>query len=207
MHLNNPYTLIGAGSLFLSALAVACGSGIREIEIKPDPPGGGQQAFTIRFAPDETAVYDQIVVACTLQQELVLSTPDGGQTNQVCEAGVFTARQRDVKMVKGVDCYVSFFVQLGAQQICDMAGATQMQTNAPVTVARMKITAYRKGKAAWSIQTPARGMYRPGEVPGIPATGTNAAWQAGERGLSARIVDPRPPRLKRLLDGNGHVDS
>ncbi|MBU4198676.1 MAG: hypothetical protein L6455_10205 [Kiritimatiellae bacterium] len=66
-------------------------------------------------------------------------------------------------MVKGVDCYVSFFVQLGAQRFCDIAGDTNLQTNAPVTVARMKITAFRKGKAAWSIITNDRGKYRPGQ--------------------------------------------
>ena len=204
MNPNQP-TLILTWSLLLFAAGMAGGDGVREIEIKPDPPDADKQIFTIRFVPDETTVYDQIVIACTLQQELVLATPDGGQTNMICQAGIFTARQRNVKMVKGVDCYVSFFVQLRTQRFCDMSGKSNVQTNVPVTVARMKITAYRKGKAVWSVPTNARGIYRPGADRRPPATRTNAMWKAKDWTPPPRC--PMGVMLKRRQDWNYHVDS
>ena len=175
---NNQKVLIFTWGLFISAVAVAWGNGVREIEIKPDLPDDEKQIFTVRFAPDETIKYDQIVFDCTLRQELVLFLPDGGQTNKIFESGIFTSRQRNVKMVKDVDCYVSFFVQLGTQRSADIAKDSSPKTNAPVTVARMKITTYREGKADWTVKTNARGKYRLEQ--GVGANSANAVWKAKE---------------------------
>ena len=164
----------------IAALAVAWGGGSLELEIQPDPPNAGKQIFTVRFAPNANVLYDQIVFDCTLQQSSVLFAPDGGQTNKIYEVGKFTARQRNVKMVKNLDCYVSFFVQLGTQRACDMAGDPRTSTNAPITVPRMLITAYRKDKAIWTLDTNAKGKYRVKEGVGANATSTNAVLKAKE---------------------------
>lgn len=175
---NNQKALIFTWSLFISAGAVVGGNGVREIEINPDPPESEKQIFTVRFMPDETTIYNQMVFDCALQQELALLTPDGGKTNKICGAGIFISRHRDIKMIKGVDCYVSFFVQTGTQRPCDMAGESRPMTNAPVTVARVKITAYREGKTVWTVNTNARGKYCPEQ--GVGANSGNAVWKAKE---------------------------
>ena len=177
---NNQKALLCTWSLFMSALAVAWGSGSLELEIQSDPPIEGKQIFTIRFAPNANVLYDQIVFDCTLQQALVLFTPDGGQENKIYEVGKFSARQRNVKMVKNLDYYVSFFVQLGTQRACDIAGDPKTSTNAPITVPRMLITAYRQDKAVWTLDTKAKGKYRVKEGVGTNAAGTNAALKATE---------------------------
>lgn len=176
----NQKPLICAGSLFIAALAVAWGSESLELEIQPDPPNAGKQIFTIRFAPKANLLYDQIVFDCTLQQALVLFTPDGGQENKIYEVGKFAARQRNVKMVKNVDYYISFFVQLGTQRACDIAGDPKTSTNAPITVPRMLITAYRQDQAVWTLDTNAKGKYRVQEGVGANATSTSAVLKAKE---------------------------
>lgn len=155
-----------AGLLVSLGMAAAWAHSIREIEVKPDPPEAEAQLVTVRFLPDETALYDQIVFDCTLQQELALTLADGGRTNKTFDAGFFTARQRDVKMVKSLDCYVSFFVQLGNKRSAETPGGAA--TNAPVKVARIKITAYRKGKKDWTVKTGAEGKYRAADEPADP---------------------------------------
>jgi hypothetical protein len=170
--------LIFIWSLFASAVMIVLGEGIREIEIKSDPPEDEKQIFTVRFVPDETTTYNQMVFDCTLQQELTLLMPEGGMTNKTYEAGTFTSRQRDVKMIKGVDCYVSFFVQLAAKQSCDMAENSKPTTNAPVTVGRVKITAYRGGKVAWKVNTNGSGKYCLEK--GVGTNSANAAWKVKE---------------------------
>jgi len=172
--------LIFAGSLFIAALAVARGSGSLELEIQGDPPSAGKQIFTVRFAPGANMLYDQIVFDCTLQQALVLLTPDGGQERKVYEVGKFISRQRNVKMVKNVDYYVSFFVQLESRRACDLAGDPRTSTNAPITVPRMLITAYRQDKAVWALATSAQGKYRVKDGSGTNAAGAHAVVQAAE---------------------------
>lgn len=177
---NNRKASIFMGGLFLAALAAAWGAGGLELEIQSDPPNAGKQVFTVRFAPGANVLYDQIVFDCTLQQTLVLFTPDGGRENKSYEVGKFTARQRNVRMVKNVGCYVSFFVQLEAQRACDIAGDPKAATNAPTTVSRMRITAYRKDQAVWALDTSAQGKYRVPAGGGVNATSRDAVLKNEE---------------------------
>ncbi len=170
--------MISAWSLFAFTMASVLGSGVREIEIKPDPPEADKQIFTVRFVPDENITYDQVVFDCTLQQELTLLTPDGVKTNKTYEVGKFTSRHRNIKMVRGLDCYISFFAQMGSRNTCDLAGDTKVLTNAPVTVSRIKITTYRGGKADWTVKTNARGVYRPEQ--GAASNSAGVVWKAQE---------------------------
>lgn len=151
---------IGLGVLFCAVvLAVCAADAIREIEIRPDPPKDGQQIFTVRFMPNESAVYDQIVFDCVLQRTLSLLKADGGREEKFINAGKFTARQRNIKMARNIDCYVSFFVRLENMPACDLAGNYQVVTNAPATVERMTIKAYRDKQLVWKVDTDARGKY------------------------------------------------
>jgi hypothetical protein len=74
------------------------------------------------------------------------------------EPATFVYREKNVRMVAELDKHISFWVPLGMEDIQQAYGKL-FSTNAPVTVARFRITAVSKGENVWSIEVPAGGVH------------------------------------------------
>jgi hypothetical protein len=150
----------GALAIGLGA-ALEAGAGVREWEIKSDPPAAGRQIITVRLTPSETAAYDVLLFECALRQEYTRRDSSGAERRRVVEPAVFTYRERDVKMVRDLDCHVSFRVPVGVAEARAAFGNTLFVDDAPVTISRIRIVALRDGKRVWSVASPAAGLHRP----------------------------------------------
>jgi hypothetical protein len=153
-------TIMAATLTWIAALALVAGAGpLREVEITPDPEDNGQQVFTVRLKPGETRTYDLITFACVYHQEFIRQSTDAGGTKGVNEPATFTYRRKAVKLVDDLDTHVSFRVPMGIQKLQDMYGQTTFQTNAPITIARITITASTPEGKAWSFELAASGLH------------------------------------------------
>lgn len=139
---------------------IALAEPVREIEITSTPPENGQQTFTVRFTPDETAEYDKVSFDCILQQVFTNEATHQAKGLKIHEPGVFTYRRKDVKMVTDLDAHISFRVPVSLDRLQEIYGQTAFNTNHPVTVARMVITASGP-QLNWSCEIPASGIHRP----------------------------------------------
>lgn len=133
---------------------------VREIEITAVPPENGQQILNVRFTPGQTVTYDKITLDCVLHQEFPSDATHKPKEQKVHEPVVFTYRRKDVKMVEELDVHISFRVPVGMDRLMDIYGLTAFNTNYPVTVSRVVITASAK-EGAWSCEIPATGIHRP----------------------------------------------
>lgn len=147
-----------AGLITMASLAVA--GPVREIEITPDPPDGGQQIFNIRFTPGETRVYDRIVFDCVYHQEYVSQATDSAGSKLVNEQYSFTYRAKDIKLVDDLDKNIAFRVPIGLARMKEMFGLTAFTTNAPITIAQIRITAFTAEGQAWTYKLPASGLHK-----------------------------------------------
>lgn len=139
---------------------IALAEPVREIEITSTPPENGQQTFTVRFTPDETAEYDKVSFDCILQQVFTNQATHQAKGLKIHEPGVFTYRRKDVKMVTDLDAHISFRVPVSLDRLQEIYGQTAFNTNHPVTVARMVITASGP-QLNWSCEIPASGIHHP----------------------------------------------
>jgi hypothetical protein len=133
---------------------------VREIEITSIPPDNGQQLFTVRFTPNETLLYDKVTFECVLRQEFAEETTHQNKGTKIHEPANFTYTRKDVKMVEDLDNFISFRIPVSHPRLQDIFGPTAFNTNHPVTVARMTISASGK-QATWSCEIPASGISRP----------------------------------------------
>jgi hypothetical protein len=156
-------TAVLPGVLVLAAIGVA--GPVSEVEITPDPPLDGLQTFDVRFTPGETRTYDKLTFDCVLRQEFPKNTTDQRSGVQVHEPEVFTYRRRDVKMVEELDVHVAFKVPVSTDRLKEIFGLTAFNTNYPVTVPRMTITAEAGGKKVWSLVCETKGILRPDGAP------------------------------------------
>lgn len=150
------------------ALAAAAQS-VREAEVTPDPPGEQKQIYTVRFAPEVTANYDFLEFECRLEQPVPM--PDGKGGTYIKRHALPHAhlhRERNVRMVKDLDCYVSFWVPRGVDELRERFGIAVVKTNAPAELVGIKLTAVQGGKPAWKMDLPTNGVVRP---PAAPASG------------------------------------
>ena len=149
--------------LLLAAAALA--QPVREAEVTPDPPGEQKQIYTVRFAPGETATYDSLEFECRLEQPVPLPEADGRTvTVQHAIPHPHVHRERNVRMVKDLDCYVSFWVPVGVEELRSRFGLV-VKTNAPAHLAQLKVTAVRDGRPAWTMDLPTNGIARPPAAP------------------------------------------
>jgi len=110
------------------------------------------------MTPSETREYDQLVFECVLHQEYEKRGSDGSIRRVTTEPATFVYREKNVRMVAELDKHISFWVPLGMEDIQQAYGKL-FSTNAPVTVARFRITAVSKGENVWSIEVPAGGVH------------------------------------------------
>ncbi len=143
---------------FLATAAAA--APVREVEITPDPIDNGQQVFTLRIKPGETRSYERMTFDCTYRQEYISQTTDTQGSKVINEPAAFTYRRKDVKLVDDLDCYISFRVPVDLAKLSDMYGRTTFSTNAPVRIARIKITAFTADGKAWSFDLEASGLHK-----------------------------------------------
>ncbi len=144
--------------LLLGSAGVAGAAGIKLIEVKSDPPlPSGKQIWSFRMTPSETRDYDLLVFECVLRQEYQKKGSDGAVRRVVVEPASFVYRERNVKMVEDLDKHISFWAPLGMADI-QQAYGKMFQTNAPVTIARFRITAVAEGKEIWTVEAPTSGV-------------------------------------------------
>lgn len=147
-----------AVAAFLFAAGAAAAGGIKLVEVKSDPPlPSGRQIWSFRMTPSETRTYDLIVFECVLRQEYEKKGSDGKTRRMVVEPATFVYREKNVKMVEDLDRHISFWVPLGREEIQEAYGKL-FQTNAPVTIARFRITAVAEGQNAWTVDAPTSGV-------------------------------------------------
>lgn len=144
----------------LSLLAVSALAGVREIEIKPDPPGEDKQVFSLRFAPSETVTYDKITCECLLRQVIQLPTPEGGTREKIHEPIWFKYEEKGSKFVHDLDKYINFRVPINVETLRRTFGKKVFRPESEVTVSRMKITAWYGGRKAWSIKLDEWGKHK-----------------------------------------------
>jgi hypothetical protein len=147
--------------LLLSLVGLASADPVREVEIVPDPVQDGQQTFDVCLTPGESRTYDKLTFVCVLHQEFPKATTDQRTGLQIHEPAVFTYRRRDVKMVEDLDVHVSFKVPLSLERLKDIYGVTTFNTNYPVTVSKMTISASVKDATVWSFEVKAGGRHTP----------------------------------------------
>lgn len=147
--------------LTVTLLAVAAlADPVREIEITPNPPEKDQQILNIRFTPGETVEYEKVTFDCVFHQEFPSEATFKTNSLTVHEPATFTYRRKDVKMVEDLDTHISFRVPLGLDVLVEKYGQTTFNTNYPVSISKIVITA--SGKACtWSCELPATGLHKP----------------------------------------------
>jgi len=157
--------------LLLAWVLTASAGPLREVEITPDPAQGDHQVFTVRITPGETHVYEKMTFECTYHQEFTSQATESKGAKVIHEPESFTYRQRDVKLVDDLDTHVSFRVPISYAKLRDMFGLTAFNTNAPVTISRMTITAFTSEGKAWSVELAADGLHKFADT--APALSTN----------------------------------
>lgn len=156
-----------AGLVLLGMSAAA--APLREIEVTSDPPDGSQQVFTLRIKPSETHAYEKMTFECTYRQEFESQATDSVGSKVVNEPASFTYRRKDIKLVDDLDCYVSFRVPMGIAKLSDMFGKTTFNTNSPIVVSRIRITAFDATGKAWTCSVDAKGLHTFAADPAVPA--------------------------------------
>ena len=156
--------------LLLSCVLAAAAGPIREIEITPDPVQGDLQVFTVRITPGETRVYEKMLFECIYHQEFASQATESQGAKVVNEPESFVYRRRDVKLVDDLDTHISFRVPISHAKLRDMFGLTAFNTNAPVTISRILITAFTTEGKAWALDLKASGLHKFDDTATAPAT-------------------------------------
>lgn len=170
------------GAAFVAAVALITASPapaqqvpVTNRSVTLDPADLGKQVVTVRMTPTETRAYDQLTFDCRLRQEFDWPGPNGSTLRRSVEPVVFTYRRPDVRMVAGLDCYVSFFVPVDVAELRTRYGPTTFATNAAVTVSRVTVSATAEGTSVWSFTESARAgrLPEPGITPAPPSRPAN----------------------------------
>ena len=141
-----------AVALFLVAAGSVLGAPFTEVELTADPPGPRVQVHTVRFAPSETRVYDELIFSCRYRQTFLQPDRRGGLTNRVHSPGFpFVYREAQVRMVAGLDKHLAFRVPVNLGELRDQFGPVSFVTNAPVHVHEVTVSALADGKPVWTI--------------------------------------------------------
>lgn len=137
-------------ALFFALSAAAIAGPVAEVELTADPPGSRMQIHSAKFVPTQTRTYDEVVFSCTYRQ--IFTQPDGrgGTTTKTHSPGSpFVYREKNVRMVAGLDRYLAFRVPVNIEELRTQFGKTAFVTNAPVTVSSVTIKAMTGGKEDW----------------------------------------------------------
>ncbi len=148
--MNARWILLGGVALMAAA---ALAAPVKEWEAhEEDAPVSGKQAVSVRFAPGETADYDQLVFDCRLRQEFSKLDSSGEMRRRVIEPVDFTYREDGVRMVADLDKHISFWVPVSYEEVARAFGEHTFVPDAPIHVSRVKITALRGGQPVWTLE-------------------------------------------------------
>ena len=137
-------------ALFFALSAAALAGPITEVELTADPPGPRMHIHSARFSPAETRTYDELIFSCSYRQTFRQPDGAGGLTNKVHTPGFpFEYREKQVRMVAGLDRYIAFRVPVNIEELRTQFGKTAFVTNAPATIASVTIRALSGGKEDW----------------------------------------------------------
>ena len=139
----------------LAALLLAAGNALAgpltELQLTADPPGPRMHIHSVRFLPAETRTYDEVSFTCRYRQTFTQPDGQGGVTNKTHTPGFpFVYREKQVRLVAGLDHYIAFRVPVNIEELRSQFGKTTFVTNAPVTVPEVTVRALWGGKEAWS---------------------------------------------------------
>ena len=166
------------GGIVLAAVS-SLAAPVKEWEAREeDAPVSGKQAVSVRFAPGETADYDQLVFDCRLRQEFAKLDSSGQMRRRVIEPVDFTYREDHVRMVADLDKHISFWVPVSYEEVARAFGEQTFVADAPIHVSRIKVTALREGHPVWTLEGEVGRRHRvapatpPPPAPAAPKPGT-----------------------------------
>ncbi|MCX7590116.1 MAG: hypothetical protein N2255_00665 [Kiritimatiellae bacterium] len=146
--------------VFLVILSPALGGElIREIEIRSEPEANGHKDFTVRLLPGQTYECERVQFECVYHQEFPWEDVRGRKYTKIYEPVNFKYQRKDVKFVNDLDTYISFRVPIGRDLLENAYGETAFAKGYPVTISRIRITAFAEGKPLWSYEVPAGGKH------------------------------------------------
>jgi len=122
---------------------------IKQFDVTLDPPIDGEQIVTIRMTPELSETYDKLVFDNYLSQQTMISLSDGTRRLKTIEPVFFTHRERNVKLVDGLDRYISYRVPVGGDRLKQAFGAKVFKPAIPVHISRVKIKAIKDGSTVW----------------------------------------------------------
>ena len=146
----------------LTALNGLADEWLRTVQILIEKPDDGQQILNLRFTPNKSAEYDQLLFECVYRQQFPWQDEHGKTVTKVLEPVVFTYHRPSVKMVADLDLNLSFRVPVSYARLAEAFGADTFRTNAPIVIDRLRIFAERGEARLWELELKVPGKY---EIP------------------------------------------
>lgn len=144
---------------FLVPALSFAGTWVREMEIKSEPEADGQKVFMIRFTPDRTVTYDELVFECVYRQEMPWEDIRGKKFTKVIEPVTFKFRRASVPFVNDLDADVNFKVPVSYARLADKFGITTFNKSYPISVNRIRISATSGGAPVWEVELAGEGKF------------------------------------------------
>ncbi len=160
----------------LSALHGFADEWLRTVQISIEPPDDGQQILNLRFTPNKSADYDQLLIECVYRQQFPWQDEHGKTVTKTLEPVVFNYRRAPVKMVADLDVNLSFRAPVSYARLAEAFGAGTFRTNAPIVIDRLRIFAERGDARIWEQELKVPGKHdipsrAPKSVPPPPKKG------------------------------------
>ena len=132
---------------------------LRAVQISIEKPDDGQQILTLRFTPNKSAEYDQLLVECVYQQQFPWQDEHGKIVTKVLEPIAFSYRRASVRMVADLDFNLSFRAPVSYARLAEAFGADTFRTTAPIVIDRLHIVAERGNARLWEQELKVPGKY------------------------------------------------
>ncbi|MEI8244109.1 MAG: hypothetical protein WCI17_12635 [bacterium] len=157
---------------------------LRSVLIAVEPPDEGQRILNLRFTPNKSAEYDQILIECVYRQSLPWQDEQGRTAYKILEPVPFIYRRSAVKMVADLDFHMSFRVPVSHALLAEAFGSDTFKTNFPIVIDRIRIIAERGEARLWKQELKVPGKYE----------------------IKARTATPPPPPKKKGKFGEVDLD-
>lgn len=141
---------------------------VREIEITSEPEEDGKKVFSFRMLPGKSIDYDELEFKCILRQEFPWEDLRGRKTTKIHEPVVFVYRHAEARLVDDLHAYFNFRVPISLERLIKKYGEDVFNPDAPVTVARIRISGIKDAKVLWSHELEAKGTHTIKEGAGKP---------------------------------------
>ena len=123
---------------------------INDILVTRDDEKTGKSIFTVRMRPDKSMVFDKIDYEIIYHQDFPFEDSRGNKYHRVHEPVVFKYSAKNIKMVADLDLYVNFRVPFSRKRLKIIYGKKTFHPNYPITIPRIKISAYTKNKIVFT---------------------------------------------------------